>query len=423
MKKLMVVLLAVMISCLATPACADDMAELKEQLIKQQQMIEQQNKMLQQMMLRIEQLESQQQQTAAVIGTKVNEAVEAKQVKSLPKNMKWVENVQISGDLRYRHESIDAETTRGGRHEWKNGRTRHRLRARLMVKAMINGDWDVVFRLASGSSDPVSTNQTLGDSFSTKDIRLDLAYFDWHPENIPSLKVLGGKMPMPMYKVGKNELIWDGDLNPEGIAAQYQMPLGDSGRNTLHINGGGFWAAEDSDEVDGDYSLWAAQGYLKHEFEDEADSYLLGGASIYAYGNLQGNTLIADETDGFGNTTFEITPDDPATPCCDEETLGYVGDYDLYEIFGEYGTKINGMPVSVFGSYVKNAVAATSMDTGWLIGFQLNKAKKPGSWQFKYNYRELEADAVLGAFTDSDFIGGGTDGKGHEFGFKYQFTK
>jgi hypothetical protein len=81
------------------------------------------------------------------------------------------------------------------------------------------------------------------------------------------------------------------------------------------------------------------------------------------------------------------------------------------------------MPVSIFGNYVKNTVATTSEDTGWLIGGKLNKAKDPGSWQLAYNYRRVEADAVLGVFSDSDFIGGGTDGKGHEFEFKYQFTK
>ena len=52
---------------------------------------------------------------------------------------------------------------------------------------------------------------------------------------------------------------------------------------------------------------------------------------------------------------------------------------------------------------------------------------KDMSWQvevnYRYNYRDLEADAVLGVFTDSDFIDGGTDGRGHEFGFDYQIVK
>jgi phosphate-selective porin len=101
----------------------------------------------------------------------------------------------------------------------------------------------------------------------------------------------------------------------------------------------------------------------------------------------------------------------------------YASDYDIAEGFVEYGFKCADMPVSIFGNYAHNTVARTNEDDGWLIGLKLNKAKEPGSWDFRYNYREVEADAVLGAFTDSDFIGGGTNGRGHEFGLNYQLTE
>ena len=42
------------------------------------------------------------------------------------------------------------------------------------------------------------------------------------------------------------------------------------------------------------------------------------------------------------------------------------------------------------------------------MGATLNKAKDPGSWQFEYDYRDIQADAVVGKFNDSDFVGGGT---------------
>ncbi len=43
-------------------------------------------------------------------------------------------------------------------------------------------------------------------------------------------------------------------------------------------------------------------------------------------------------------------------------------------------------------------------------------------WQLEYLYQELEADAVLGTLTDSDFIGGGTDGTGHIIKGSYDLT-
>ena len=81
------------------------------------------------------------------------------------------------------------------------------------------------------------------------------------------------------------------------------------------------------------------------------------------------------------------------------------------------------MPSAVFGNYVRNTAAPSGSNTGYLLGARINKAKKPGSWQFSYNYRDLQSDAVFAGLTDSDFILGGTGGKGHKFGYKYQLAK
>ena len=41
----------------------------------------------------------------------------------------------------------------------------------------------------------------------------------------------------------------------------------------------------------------------------------------------------------------------------------------------------------------------------------------------EYNYRELEKDAWIDAFPDSDFEGGKTDSKGHEFIVDYAIVE
>lgn len=385
------VLLVVLLACTAG---ADEISDLKKQLAEMQ--------------ARIEKLEAQQKK---VIAEEVDKAVEKKQVSALPDSMKWVENVKISGDLRYRHETIDEESSG----KWKTGRNRNRIRARLQIAGKVNDEWDALIRLASGTSDPVSTNQTLDEGFSSKEFRLDRAFMTWHPMAMPNLDVFGGKMAFPFYKAGKNELIWDGDLSPEGIAANYVKGLNESCK--LYINGGGFWAEESSSGAD--QSLWGVQAYLKHTFKDK--KYMLGGISYYDYGNTRRKATVWDDENGFGNTVTEVVEN--GGTCCEATKTFYVSDYDILELFGEYGFKVKQMPVTVFGSYVKNLVASTNDDVGWLLGFTLNKTKDPGSWAFRYNYRELQDDAVLGVFSDSDFIGGGTDGKGHEFGLAYQLAK
>lgn len=332
----------------------------------------------------------------------VKEGVEAQEEErsTLADLPAWMKKVKISGDFRYRHEQIDDEGATADR-------DRHRVRARVGLQAEVNDEWDLGFRIASGSGDPVSTNQTLEDSFSSKALWLDLAYFQWGPVPLPGLKVVGGKIKNPFYKVGKNQLIWDGDLNPEGIAAQYVTSLGE--HTQWHLNGGGFWVDESSGGVD--TSLWGAQTYMKHKLGG-SDSLILG-ASYFDYGNIEGrgdlkSTWHATKNSFYGNTT---------------SASAFASDFDILELFAEYGTKLGSLPVMAYGNWVKNLSAADGEDTGWLIGCKVNKAKAPGSWEFGYNYRDLEADAVLGAFTDSDFIGGGTDGKGHKFGLKYQLNK
>ena len=67
--------------------------------------------------------------------------------------------------------------------------------------------------------------------------------------------------------------------------------------------------------------------------------------------------------------------------------------------------------------------AAPEDNFGWLAGVFVGKAKEALTFHLRYIYRVVEKDAVLGIVTDSDFIGGGTDGKGHEGNFSFMITK
>jgi len=83
----------------------------------------------------------------------------------------------------------------------------------------------------------------------------------------------------------------------------------------------------------------------------------------------------------------------------------YQYDYQLVEAFGEYTTTLGETPVAFYGNYVVNTASSVKNDTGWLIGTTYNKASAPGTWQVGYEYVDVESDATLGRFTDSDFTG------------------
>ena len=81
------------------------------------------------------------------------------------------------------------------------------------------------------------------------------------------------------------------------------------------------------------------------------------------------------------------------------------------------------MPLAIFASWVRNVAANTDEDTAWLLGGRLNNVKDPGSWELTYDYRDTQADAVVGGFIESDFVASKTDSRGHRFVLKYQIWK
>lgn len=306
----------------------------------------------------------------------------------------WWENISVKGDLRYRHEMLDFEG--------KDARHRQRLRARIAVLGKVSDEISAGVQIATGSEDPVSTNQTLDDAFSTKRIGLDLAFFEIAPVPTPGLTITGGKFKNPFFKPGSSELIWDSDFNPEGGVATYQAEFPGA---ELELIGAGLWIDERSSGKDS--WLGAAQGVLTLPLAEGETEVAFGGA-FFNYVNVAGYATFFDDEDAFGNTV---------------DTLGrYLNDYELIEGYVEVTHQFPKFPVTVMADFVSNT-AADSLNTGWLVGIKGGKTSKPGSMAFRYIYREVEADAVLGLFADSDFRGGGTDAKGHEIGGSLQVTK
>jgi hypothetical protein len=312
----------------------------------------------------------------------------------------WWETIKIKGDLRYRHEMLDKEDV--------NARHRQRLRARFGIFSEISPYTKIGIQLATGSGDPVSTNQTLDDAFTVKRIGLDMAYFETTHPKLPGLKVVGGKFENPFFKPGKSELIWDSDWNPEGGVAVFERDIDNV---SFMLLGSGLWIDERSSAADS--WIGATQGMARFHFNEKKSSLAFGGA-YFNYVNIQGYEPFYDPEDPAGNSVAEFEVDG-------DTIIGYANDFDIVEVFGEFTHHLNEVPVTVMADYCTNT-AADSLETGWLVGFHLGKMKKAGSWDLRYIYREIEADAAVGMYADSDFRDGGTNAKGHEFGGSVQLA-
>lgn len=364
---------------------ADELSDIKQQINLLQK--------------KLEKLEAEKQQQDEQIEKKISDAVDKKQFGSLPDSLKWVENVKLFGDIRYRHENTDDESA-------TRTRDRARLRARFGLTGKVNDEVDATFALASGSSESATnTNQELTGAFSSKSVYLDLAYLDYHPAKIKGFNVLGGKIKNPYGRVGNSDLMFDTDVRPEGIAATYKMSL----NTNVDLIGmvGGHWLQERTADVD--TGLWVAQVMLTQKIPGAEGCSITAGAGFFDYGNIEEQAALGTSSTNFrGNRSVGGN---------------YESDFDIIRVFGQAAFPIAGQPCAAFAELLSNTDAVSSEDTGYLVGASVGKCKKPGSLQFAYNFRDVDADATPAALMDSTFGGGGSNVKGHKLSMDCQIAK
>ena len=333
------------------------------------------------------------QQIARQAQQETNEQIAAtakktNELSSFDQKLAWAAKTQFKGDVRFRQETVknDGVSNTGDQ-------DRQRVRVRLGAYTEINPQVSTGIRIATGSdNDSRSTNQSLDNNFTKKDLWLDQGYVDYHPTAIKDLHLIGGKMAQPWVSTG--DIIWDSDISPEGLAATYQHALGpvelfgSAGHYTLKDNVDG-----EGKQFRHDLRLYAGQLGARFAITDNLKMTL--GGSVYGYDNDDNTTTLAIN----GNSAGE--------------------EFKLYEGFG--ALDIGGLPVplSLYGQIVNNKDASNDQDMGWLAGV---KTKFYG-FGVDYNYRDVQRNAVVGAFTDSDFANGFTGSRGSKVKVSYELDK
>ncbi|NNJ79170.1 MAG: hypothetical protein HKP19_07905 [Xanthomonadales bacterium] len=301
--------------------------------------------------------------------------------------MSWAERLRWKGDFRYRYENIEQEG--------KDTRNRSRIRARTSLIAEVTDTVEVGVGLATGGDDPVSSNQTIGGGGSSKDVKLDLAYFNW--SGLTNTNITGGKFSNFLIRPSKQGLMWDGDWRPEGLGVIWDNDF-------FFAQGLGTWLEGDSRR--GTEFAWTLQAGLKFDTGDWGKLKIGAGYSVF---DVAGRTPLFGEADDFFGNTFVFN-------ASGERVFAY--NYENIEAFAEWGIG----KFTLFADYTINQDAPID-DTGYLFGAKYGSAKDKGQWDFTYFYAKKEKDAMLGLLTDSDFGGGGTDSKGHAFVGTYAFHK
>lgn len=281
------------------------------------------------------------------------------------------DKVETKADFRYRLENMKDELK-------EESQSRQRIRARVGLNFKVDDMTKIKLRLATVGG-ATSTNDTLGDSAggSAGEVFFDRAYLS-HKMGDMTLNM--GRMANPMYRAGKNQLIWDGDYNPEGIHAGYKW-------NGVYVNLASFWYDENktkSGDAGEDVTITSSQlGYARTSGDL---SYNLGVAN-YHYENAHIRGTFTDEGMNILETYLEL--------------------------------KWNGI-TAFYSATVNNE--AEDYNKANIAGLSYAHGKKKGSWKVGANMRTVELNALNATLMDSDFAGQTTDSSGSIVWGKYMVT-
>jgi polyhydroxyalkanoate synthesis regulator phasin len=372
----------------------------------------------------------------------------------------WLRNLKVYGDVRFRGEidEYDAGNARdfyvdfakvnssGGIGKAGAGallnttQDRYRLvgRFRFGATADLGGSLRADLRIASGSpGNPVSANQTLGTYLTRWTMGVDRAALLWTPtidSGRHGFDLRGGRFDNPFAST--SELVWDTDLVFDGASVGWrwngQKPASGAAAPRLLFATAAVVPLQEVELSTKD--KWLFGGQVGTELPLLQGRTLLRLAAGYydfhsTVGrlNLPDSQLLDFTAPAYlnkGNTLFDIRNDtDTAT--------------NLYALAGKYRLASgllqldmgldNGQHVVLAGEYVKNvgwdAADVFGRTGSWVdsraAGYDVSlsyghpEVRAFGQWRASVGYRYLERDAVLDAYTDSDFHLGGTDAKGY----------
>ncbi|MBI4970861.1 MAG: putative porin [Candidatus Omnitrophica bacterium] len=345
---------------------------------------------------------------------------------------KWLKDLKFGGDLRLRYDGQDYTSGNPGETDARN---RFRFRVRYGFEKTFSDQMKVGFSLTTAdgqvggtSTDPTSSNQTLTNLFNYKNVWFDKAYATYTPNwakigPVEKLEVTAGKANNP-FEIGSSEIIWDRDVKPEGVYEKINVNLIDSDNFDLkgYLLAGQYVLMESSAlaspnslnaATTGDSELWAIQGGLNPVFYTpflERPVDFLTAFSYYNYMNYGQNNNFT-----LGGTSLARGNPNVSGPTSQLDTR----EFQVVETYNEIAIYPYGFPTRFFVDIADNVGASPignqggtilHSDFAWALGTRLGSVNKKGDWEARYEYRYIGANAVVGAFSDSDF-GNGYAGK------------
>lgn len=375
-----------------------------------------------------------------------------------------VTELELYGDARVRYEVRNGETAAPDTlnppgDTFQRDRARYRLR--IGLRGTLVDDWFFGIRLET-STNPRSTNITFGDDsqvngpFSKDSDRISVgqAYFGY--KGVRDLTLTAGKMANPFIT---SSMVWDPDINPEGLAEQWKHTFnlsfgGESSPGSMSKDGKTMTPATTSEPTKMSIDVFA--NFAQFVYDDtnpenpiganpqglpDDDSFLLGwqvGArfnfphsmyfqiapTIYNYTGT-GDSFA---THFSGDPTFA---DDTGTKITPNQTG--VNNLLVFDLPMEFGWNFGELPMRVFGEYARNfsgddrARAAghpdkTDQVNAYQIGLGIGKLKEKHTWELRGFWQHAEQFSLDPNLVDSDIFDSRVNMEGFAFFFGYAIT-
>jgi hypothetical protein len=379
--------------------------------------------------------------TVAKDGEKISANVQT-MMNSFSERIKNVGPFSFSGDIRLRDEPFF-----GGPADESQVRNRMRFRLRVNANAKLSDEFSGGFTLATGDiSNPVSVMQTTNQMSTRKPFELDRALLEYRPHYFKPLMLTGGKITQPW--VG-TELVWDRDLNPEGLAQTlnfnlestpvlkrialvgFELPFAETAGASLNnksIVQTAVYGAQLQTE-------WQLAAWLKFSASTAFYNWHLTDPVAFAVATATAASpdfgLLKLNANGNQNSVVTTTGTFVATGQKVITNAQFSSKFGLLDTIGRFDIKTPAekWPVAILGDFVQNtkacanvghilaAPANTALETfaqsrnaacdphqrrGYWVEARAGRSQKKGDLNFAYVRIFIEREAVLGAFNYSE---------------------
>jgi hypothetical protein len=370
----------------------------------------------------------------------------------------WLGQVRATGDLRVRYQqdmfgadnlpftvpdfnaiNVAGGISKAGLNAFLDStedRRRMRIRARFGLEATLQNSFSAAIRLSTGSTlDPSSESQTLGAAGARYGVGIDQAYVRYEPRDergFANLTVTAGRMPSPWFT--PSELVFARDLGFEGLAATVRKGFGGSDSepgSRLFMTFGGFPVQEVA-LVSKD-SKWLAALQLGADLRPAHNDRIRIGAAYYDFIHVSGRqnpagvslyNYTAPPFIRYGNTYFDIQNSlDGSSNLFALAAKFQIANLSLVydHQYGRYQFEVAADAVRNVGYKSADVLARSGIQqaarnkgyVGELSFGDNDPAAARGHWRLAGGYRYVQRDAVLDAWTDTDFHGGGTNARGY----------